>query len=724
MKQPRTPAPEEIPKELREAKIWCAWSAGESDRKAPLGARGEHVDVQNSNPGLTLKQALSTAKKVRGGIGLCLFGTSLAAVDGDCAYDEEGKIRDWAKSIMSSALACSLYVETSPSGNGFHVIGLAPSGAKIGRTNTRRPGARKEGVETFCRRGYLTITGDSLLLPPEKLGSANAAIKAAGKVATAWGRDNGQVKDEAQPNVQPREDELLGSRLDEALAADPNLKATWEGSRNDLESASEYDLALASLAAGRGWTKQEAWDLVVAGRKQRGDDITKVLRKDYAASTLKKAFSGTLDLDAVRPHGIGLMDLWAYLPQSRYIHRPSRELWGPQGVTTVLPSSVVPGGLKATTWLNRNRHVEQMTWAPGEQEVIKDRYIQDGGWFPHSGACVYNMYRPPRLGKGDAANAQPWIDLLLKLYPDEAEDLLDWMAHRAQHPEEKVNHAVVLGGGQGVGKDTLLHPLKKAVGSWNFIEVSPMQITGQFNGFVKSVILRISEAHDLGEMKKFAFYDHTKTLTASPPETIRVNEKHKPEQQIPNLCGVIITTNHADGLYLPLEDRRHLVCWAKAEKEDFADDYWVQLWGWYEKGGVDDVCALLLERDLSAFNPKLPPRRTNAFRSMVETGQPTEQNDFSDALEALGWPDAVTFAQIAEAADGGSEVALWASDSKSSWLIKKRMTANGYELIANEGSDVRWRVAGRKMNIYARSKLHLKEQYAAVQALRAEAAME
>ncbi|KKK55422.1 hypothetical protein LCGC14_3074710, partial [marine sediment metagenome] len=167
------------------------------------------------------------------------------------------------------------------------------------------------------------------------------------------------------------------------------------------------------------------------------------------------------------------------------------------------------------------------------------------------------------------------------------------MAHRAQRPDEKVNHAVVLGGGQGVGKDTLLHPLKKAVGSWNFIEVSPTQITGQFNGFVKSVILRISEAHDLGDMKKFSFYDHTKTLTASPPETIRVNEKHKPEQQVPNLTGVVITTNHSDGLYLPPEDRRHLVCWAKVDKEAFSEDYWTKLWAWYNKGGVDNVCALL-----------------------------------------------------------------------------------------------------------------------------------
>ena len=69
-------------------------------------------------------------------------------------------------------------------------------------------------------------------------------------------------------------------------------------------------------------------------------------------------------------------------------------------------------------------------------------------------------------------------------------------AHRVQRPQEKINHALVLGGAQGIGKDTLLEPVKYAVGSWNFREVSPQQAMGRFNGFLKAVILRVSEARD------------------------------------------------------------------------------------------------------------------------------------------------------------------------------------------------------------------------------------
>lgn len=719
MNRPRTPAPAEVPEELRGARAWCAWGrVGDSD-KVPLGADGRPADVQNSNPGMTLTEALRAARRVKGGVGLCLYGTPFAAVDCDGAYGEDGSTEEWAARVLSAS--GDLYVETSPSGRGFHAIGLASWTEQVGKTNARAPGDKGQGVEVFVGMGYLTFTGSSELGPPKELGSATKAIAAARAVAASWSAAS-TPREGPGAKVRLTVSAPAPDRLTESLAVNPSLRATWDGSRSDLKSASEYDLALASWAAGAGLSRQEAWDAVIAGRVRRGDDVTKALRADYAERTLKRAFSGAAGPRGVRPHGIGLTDFWAYLPQARYVHRPSRELWGPRGVSTVLPSSSVPGGLKATTWLDRNRHVEQMTWAPGEPEVIEGRYIQEGGWHPHGGARVYNTYRPPRPAGGDAGAAGPWLDLLRALYPEEADDLLDWMAHRAQRPDEKINHAIVLGGAQGVGKDTLLHPLRVAVGPWNFIEVSPTQITGQFNGFVKSVVLRVSEAHDLGNMKKFAFYDHTKTLTASPPETIRVNEKHRPEQQIPNLCGVVITTNHSDGLYLPPEDRRHLVCWAKADKGTFGGGYWTKLWSWYGAGGAGHVCALLRGRDISAFDPKAPPQRTNAFRAMVETGRPSEHSDFADALEALGGPDAVTFAQVAEAAEAGSEIALWAGDRKSSWMIKKRMVANGYEMIANEGSDARWMVAGKKVNVYAKAELHLREQHEAVQILRAEAA--
>ena len=53
-----------------------------------------------------------------------------------------------------------------------------------------------------------------------------------------------------------------------------------------------------------------------------------------------------------------------------------------------------------------------------------------------------------------------------QVYPDDADHLIPWLASRAA-ARQKINHALVLGGLQGIGKDTMLEPVKHAVGPWN-----------------------------------------------------------------------------------------------------------------------------------------------------------------------------------------------------------------------------------------------------------------
>src|SRR5271156_4803875 len=165
-----------------------------------------------------------------------------------------------------------------------------------------------------------------------------------------------------------------------------------------------------------------------------------------------------------------------------------------------------------------------MTWAPGLPMMIRNR-LSDGGWIARIGVTCFNLYRPPIIDPGDPASANPWLTHVRKVFPDDADHIVQWLAQRVQRPQEKINHALVLGGKQGIGKDTMLEPVKHAVGPWNFVEVSPRQVLGRFNGFVKSVVLRINEARDLGDLDRFQFYDHMKSYIAAPPDTLRVDER-------------------------------------------------------------------------------------------------------------------------------------------------------------------------------------------------------
>ena len=173
-----------------------------------------------------------------------------------------------------------------------------------------------------------------------------------------------------------------------------------------------------------------------------------------------------------------------------------------------------PQSLSASAWLDRNSAVEQMTWAPGEPMLIKGRLVSNGGWVERDGVTCFNLYgrrssstaMPPRRVRGSRH--------IYKIYGKDAKHIIKYMAFKVQRPQEKINHALLLGGEQGIGKDTICEPLKYAVGPWNFEEVSPKQVCGRFNGFVKSVILRISELRDLGDGNRFDFYEHMKVFTA------------------------------------------------------------------------------------------------------------------------------------------------------------------------------------------------------------------
>lgn len=424
-------------------------------------------------------------------------------------------------------------------------------------------------------------------------------------------------------------------------------------------------------------------------------------------------------------------DFHAYMPTHQYLYIPTRELWSAVSVDSRLPKRILcdPKGLpivgddgqpievKASVWLDKMRHVEQMTWCPGKPMIIPDTVVSDGGWVQHLGSTCYNLYRPPLLMFGDAALAGPWVDHTRLVYGDDADHLFAWFAQRVQFPECKINHAIVMGGNQGIGKDTILEPVKHAVGPWNFTEISPTHMMGRFNGFAKSSILRINEARDLGDVDRFSFYDHTKIYTAAPPDVIRVDEKNLREHAVFNVCGVIITANLKNGIHLDPDDRRHYVAWSESSKEDFAPAYFVDLYAWFAAGGLGHVAAWLKAYDLSAFDAKRPPRHTEAWQDIVDAGRSPQDADLADVLERLGSPNAVTL-QILANPPTEKGFGEWLMEPKSRTVIPHRMKAMGYAPIRNPwAKDGFWVVSGRRQNIYAKLSLSNRERLEAAQTL-------
>jgi hypothetical protein len=416
--------------------------------------------------------------------------------------------------------------------------------------------------------------------------SVSVATAPAELVDWACGRGKWQVKKkQAEPaSVQSNAQELFThphknyaraafDREIDALASCP------EGSRNEkiLKTAS----ALASFVPHKLLTESEVrtaiekiiagWDNVAKSRETMENGIR------YGLSNPRELPRHITETAVRTSSGINITvnDFHAFMPMHQYVFAPSGDMWPSASVNSRIPPVKDDDKeISASQWIDRNRPVEQMTWAPGLPRLIKDRLIFDGGWFDHAGVTVFNLYKPPRISLGNAGNAGRWIEHINMIYPNEANHIINWLAWRVQQPQVKINHALVLGGKQGIGKDTILEPVKYAIGPWNFKEITPEQALQRFNAFLKSVILRINEARDLGEHDRFALYERLKAIIAAPPDVLRVDEKHLKEHMVPNVSGVIFTTNNRDALYLASDDRRHLVAWSEMTKEDFDEAYW------------------------------------------------------------------------------------------------------------------------------------------------------
>lgn len=669
-------------------------------------------------------------------------GNRLAAVDLDHCVSEDGQLEPWARAIVDRL---HTYTERSPSGRGLRLLLWA---------DCLPPNGRKKGnIEIYNSGHYVTLTGQHLEDTPttiEERTSEIAAVHAQVFAAKSSKKHHGD--EQRRATVPTGDDDATLIERAKRAANGSKFSSLWVGDWSGYSSQSEADSALCLMLTfwiGRDEARidrvfrqsglmRDKWN------ERRGDATygertiagavaccTETYRERVATPHVETMTED--DAATTAATGVQLGDFYAYMPMHAYIFTPAREVWPGTSVNARVPPVPildthgnpivdpvlgVPRSLKATTWLDQHHAVEQMTWVPGMPMLIRDRLLSEGGWIDRPGCTTFNLYRPPHDPvTGQSGSARPWLDHIHRIYPADIDHIVAWLAHRVQRPAEKINHALVLGGLQGVGKDTLLEPVKHAVGPWNFAEVSPTHLLGRFNSFVKSVILRISEARDLGNVDRYGFYDHLKIYTAVPPDVLRVDEKNLREYAAWNVCGVVITTNHRiGGLYLPADDRRHYVAWTDCTKDDFPDDYWTQLYEWYERGGTQHVAAYLRAYDLSGFNPKAPPAKTPAFWDLVDADRAPEDAELADALDRLGYPAAVTLNDLVGPAQ--TAFAEWLHDRKNARQVPYRMQMAGYVPVRNDAAkDGLWKLSGRRQVVYARHDLALRDRLIAAREL-------
>ena len=268
-----------------------------------------------------------------------------------------------------------------------------------------------------------------------------------------------------------------------------------------------------------------------------------------------------------------------------------------------------------------------ITYAAGESVVVE----RDGDLYG-------NRWRDarPDVSGVEVGDISMWLNHAKTLVPepDELNHILDVMAFKVQHPEIKVNHAILHGGDQGAGKDTFWAPFIWAICGPHLKNRGIMDnqsMNSQWGYQLESEILLINELKEPDAATRRQLANQLKPIIAAPPEMLSINRKGLHPYQMANRLFVLAFSNDPVPISLDSQDRRWFCVWSSAPRMDAKRAK--AMWDWYRAGGFAQIGRFLRDRDVSQFNPSAPPAWTEFKANLIEHGMSMAESYLVDMLK-------------------------------------------------------------------------------------------
>lgn len=326
-----------------------------------------------------------------------------------------------------------------------------------------------------------------------------------------------------------------------------------------------------------------------------------------------------------------------------------------------------------------------VTYAAGEDVIV----TRDGDLFG-------NRWRDARpdvqnLCDGDISM---WLDHCQELVPEQAEldHIFDVMAFKVQHPEIKVNHAILHAGDEGSGKDTFWAPFIWAICGDHLKNRGIMDnnsVTSQWGYQLESEILIINELKEPDAATRRQLANQLKPIIAAPPEMLPINRKGLHPYMMANRLFVLAFSNDPVPISLASQDRRWFCVWSTAPRMDSRQAK--KIWDWYRAGGFGMIARFLRARDVSQFNPSAPPMWTEFKANLVEHGMSMAESYLVDMLRerkgdftkgVIGSPFHSLCDRLAGQAPAGVKVpqaALLHALKEAGWIDKGRIKSREFD---------------------------------------------
>jgi hypothetical protein len=325
-----------------------------------------------------------------------------------------------------------------------------------------------------------------------------------------------------------------------------------------------------------------------------------------------------------------------------------------------------------------------VTYAAGEDVIV----TRDGDLYGNR----WRDARPELSGAKNESIAM-WLDHCKELVPeaDELEHIFDVMAFKVQHPEIKINHAILHAGDQGSGKDTFWAPFIWAVcgnHSKNRGIMDNNSVNSQWGYQLESEILIINELKEPDAATRRQLANQLKPIIAAPPEMLPINRKGLHPYMMANRLFVLAFSNDPVPISLDSQDRRWFCVWSAAPRMD--SDKAKKMWDWYRAGGFAAIAQWFCARDVSRFNPSAPPMWTEFKANLVEHGMSMAESYLVEMLRnrtgefsrgVIGSPFHSLCDRLAGSAPSGVKVpqaALLHALKEAGWLDCGRLMSRDY----------------------------------------------
>jgi len=212
--------------------------------------------------------------------------------------------------------------------------------------------------------------------------------------------------------------------------------------------------------------------------------------------------------------------------------------------------------------------------------------------------------------------------------------MLDAFAFKVQRPGVKINHAILIGGVPGAGKDSMIAPLLYAIGGENKINcasVETAELQEQWGYYLENEVVIFNELRQSEAIDRRALENRLKPILAAPPELLTVQRKFAHPIQVRNQALVLAFSNYRDAIAIPSDDRRWYVLWTDAPKMTAEES--TRLWDWFKAGGLQAGALYLQQRDVSSFQPGATPPWTEAKQIMVATSRSGAESWLVERIE-------------------------------------------------------------------------------------------